>query len=68
MSYHDLSSCTLNADERREEADILCDMILDCAKDNLSEMEFQFLEYVSHGNSISVKQLFWLRDIKDKYL
>lgn len=68
MSYHDLSSCTLNADERREEANRLCDMILDYVKDKLSEMEFQFLEYVSHGNAISVKQLFWLRDIKDKYL
>lgn len=68
MTYHDLSECTLNADERRAEADKLCDIILDFAKDNLTETEFKFLEYISDGGSISVKQLFWLRDIKDKYL
>lgn len=65
MSYHDLSSCTLDADERRAEADKLADII---DKDSLTETEFKFLEYVWDGGPISVKQLFWLRDIKDKYL
>lgn len=68
MSYHDLSSCTLDADERRAEANKLCDIILDEFKDFLTENEFKFLEYASNGDPISVKQLFWLRDIKDKYL
>jgi len=63
MSYHDLSSCTLNADERREEADRLLKII---DYDACSQREKSFLEQVQDGIPISVKQLFWLRDIKDK--
>jgi hypothetical protein len=70
ISYHDLSECTLSPEERRKEATKLADIILDEFKDRLTETEFKFLEYVTDDptNYISVKQLFWLRDIKDKYL
>jgi hypothetical protein len=67
MSYHDLSSCTLNADERREEANRLVNMINDEVSDQLTEKEAGFLAQMEDG-PVSVKQLFWLRDIKDKYL
>ena len=67
MSYHDLSSCTLNAAERREEADRIVIMIKDKLED-MTPVESSFVERVDEGYPISVKQLFWLRDIKDKYL
>lgn len=68
MTYHDLSSCTLTADERREEADRLVIMILKEAEDQLEPHEGQFVYQMEDGGPVSVKQLFWLRDIKDKYL
>lgn len=69
MSYHDLSSCTLNADERRAEADRIMEMYgMGALGDSFTESERSFLYQVGDGIPISVKQLFWLRDIKDKYL
>lgn len=68
MSYHDLSSCTLNADERREEATRIIAILCETDQE-LTTKETQFVEDVgSIDVPISVKQLFWLRDIKDKYL
>ncbi len=67
MSYHDLSSCTLDDDERREEAGRIVKM-LDGYLEQMLPSESSFLERVGDGIPISVKQLFWLRDIKDKYL
>lgn len=66
MSYHDLSSCTLSADERRAEADRIVGMLEGCLE-QMTPNESDFIERVSDGIPISVKQLFWLRDIKDKY-
>lgn len=69
MSYHDLSSCTLNADERRVEADRIMEMYgTGALGDSFTESEQRFLDQIGDGIPISVKQLFWLRDIKDKYL
>ena len=67
MSYHDLSSCTLDADERRAEADRLTQMIGQ-VQEKLTPSELQFVKKQRDGFPVSVKQLFWLRDIKDKYL
>lgn len=64
MSYHDLSECTLTAEERRLEADSIVDML--CHED-MSDKEREFIEKMGKGWPVSVKQLFWLRDIKDKY-
>lgn len=71
MSYHDLSSCTLNDDERRAEADRILGMLTELDEDvdgvHFSEKEEDFLEHIGSG-PVSVKQLFWLRDLKAKYL
>lgn len=69
MTYHDLSSCTLSADERRVEADKLCEIIISNSdEDNRTKVENDFIFKIADGGPVSVKQLFWLRDIKDKYL
>ena len=65
MSYHDLSECTLTPAERVEEAGRIIIMLEDCM-DELSAKEVQFIEGLE--GACSVKQLFWLRDIKDRML
>lgn len=68
MSYHDLSSCTLDAGERRDEARRIFDMICDYME-NMTPSERKFVESMGDDFApVSIKQLFWLRDIKDKYL
>lgn len=70
MAYHDLSECTLNDEERREEASRILQFIqeeLDDDEDNfLTERQTEFIGEMLLGGPVSVKQLFWLRDIKDK--
>lgn len=70
MSYHDLSQCTLTSEERRQEADELLDIINELARfTKLSDKEEAFVAQMDDPLAdVSVKQLFWLRDIKDKYL
>ena len=70
MSYHDLSECTLSADERREEANAILEMFGIGALDtnDCSQVEKRFIFDIADGRAISVKQLFWLRDIKDRIL
>lgn len=68
MSYHYLSSCTLDAGERREEANRIYSMI-EHYWTQMTDPEREFVSRCSDSHyPISVKQLFWLRDIKDKYL
>lgn len=68
MGYHDLSSCTLTAVERREEGLRIVHMLRD-SYDQMQEHERSFLERMDDLDiPVSVKQLFWLRDLKDKYL
>ena len=70
MSYHDLSECTLDSAERAEEAQRLLTIIIE--KDNISKLTDHELEFVTDvcmkDYSVSVKQLFWLRDIKERLL
>lgn len=65
MAYHSLSECTLTASERVEEASRLIEMIQPFW-DDLSPKEQSFIEGME--SSCSVKQLFWLRDIKDRVI
>lgn len=68
MSYHDLSESTLTADERRAEANRICAM-LDDQIAYMQTHEGKFVESISDVEAaVSVKQLFWLRDLKEKYL
>jgi hypothetical protein len=66
MSYHDLSGCSLSPDERRAEATRICDIIADDL-DSYAPHEQKFIVDISSWDrTVSIKQLFWLRDLKDK--
>ena len=65
MSYHDLSECSLTPAERLEEAGRLIEMITPYWEE-LRPNEIRMIEGLR--SSCSVKQLFWLRDIKDKVI
>lgn len=59
------------ADDRRAEADRLLKMLGDVMQRCPIEMtrgELNFVEQMDSNCAVSPKQLFWLRDIKDKYL
>ena len=70
MAYHPLTNETGGtAEDRRVEAE----RILDIMHENgiiasLNDKERYFVEYLDPSRGVSPKQLFWLRDIKDKYL
>lgn len=66
MSYHDLSGSTLTNDERRAEATRIVIMLVDVT--GKAQHEHDFIRKMSQPGPVSVKQLFWLRDLKDKYL
>jgi hypothetical protein len=55
------------ADERRTEADRLLTM-LEGYEVQMEPKELRFIEDVNDGRAVTPKMLFWLRDIKDKYL
>ena len=65
MSYHDLSECTLTNDERLEERDRILGRITN--ESQLTVSERSFIWEISTSDTVSVKQLFWLRDINNKY-
>lgn len=68
MSYHDLSESTLSDDERSAERDRLVGMLLE-VEYRMTNSEQSFVSSQRRATwPPSVKQLFWLRDIKDKYL
>jgi hypothetical protein len=69
MSYHDLSECTLSDSERSAEADKIIAMLdADNVVMKLSDKEYDFISKQRNSVYCSVKQLFWLRDIKDRVL
>ena len=69
MSYHDLSECTLSDDERLAEAKHIAQMLsADDTIMRLSEKEYDLVRKMKGANFCSTKQLFWLRDIKDRVL
>jgi hypothetical protein len=67
MSYHDLSECTLTPDERLAEANRIIAM-LEGYESELRSNEKDMMAKVEAFGNCSVKQLFWLRDIKDRVL
>ena len=55
-------------EQRRAEADRILDM-MDGNSFPFEDNEKQFINNIRHLKaSVSTKQIFWLRDIKDKYL
>lgn len=65
MTYHDLSECSLTPQERLEEACRIVSILADYM-DELRPNEVKMIEGLE--SSCSVKQLFWLRDIKDRVM
>jgi len=67
MSYNDLSESTLTPQERRQEASRIVDRIQDCLN-QMTPGERRFVESMGCDFApVSVKQLFWLRDLSEKY-
>ena len=66
MSYHYLSECTLTQDERVAEKDRILSRLTEI-QDELTQKEREFVTKMNDYNWVSVKQLFWLRDINGKY-
>ena len=68
MAYHPLANDTGGtAEDRRAEADRILKILTDPC-DLYTEVEAKFIDDMERGGPVSAKQLFWLRDIKDKYL
>lgn len=70
MSYNNLSECTLTPDERVAEKDRI--MLIfgeqNFVIEHMTDVELGFIKKIEFSPIVSVKQLFWLRDLKDKYL
>jgi hypothetical protein len=68
MTYHPLANDTGGTSgDCRAEADRIIQMLDRAIIEGMTEREQEFLDDIDSG-PVSPKQLFWLRDIKDKYL
>lgn len=68
MSYHDLSDSGMTADDRRSEANRILGMIGDQMEKEMHAHEAKFVRQMRQPHvPVSTKQIFWLRDLKDKY-
>lgn len=68
MSYHDLSSCTLTDFERTQEKNRIMELLGMIGTDSLTPREKNAVNNMRCLTTISVKQLLYLRDLKDKCL
>jgi hypothetical protein len=70
MTYHPLANDTGGtADDRRAEASRIIRIIFNSVDvDSVTPKEKTFIFQMDEGGEVTPKQLFWLRDIKDKYL
>lgn len=70
MAYNNLSECSLTEGERLAERDRIVLMFegKEQAFEHMKENELAFLKKIEFSPFVTVKQLFWLRDIKDRYL
>lgn len=67
MGYNDLSECTLTASERVAEANRIVSRLANNCEDEMTPKERDFVSKMEGADYCSIKQLFWLRDISDKY-
>ena len=65
MGYHDLSECTLTADERLAEAGRITSRLAEY-QDELNPNELEFVTKMNDARFVSTKQLFYLRDLLAK--
>jgi len=67
MSYNDLSESTLTQEERVAEAVRITSRLIGSCADELTPKEQEFVAHMENADYVSTKQLYWLRDINDKY-
>jgi hypothetical protein len=68
VTYHPLTSESGSTEvDRCKEAHTIC-RLLEEFHDQMSEKEKSFLEQMADCDYCTTKQLFYLRDIKDRYL
>ena len=68
MTYHPLTQES-GGDElsRIQEARTIVRMLEECS-DEMTERQRDFVNQMANSDYCSTKQLFWLRDLKDRYL
>jgi hypothetical protein len=67
VSYHQLSNDSGgDSNSRRAEADRIIKILKDAGVEDYSQKEIDFIEQMDEGGPVSVKRIFWLRDIKAK--
>ena len=66
MSYNDLSESTLTADERLAEAQRILKILDREPEDHFTQREQDFISQMSSATFVSVKQLYYMRDILQK--
>jgi hypothetical protein len=66
MGYNDLSESTLTQDERVAEKDRIVSRLTGI-QDEMTSNEREFVTKMESYNCVSIKQLFWLRDISGTY-
>jgi len=67
VGYNNLSESGMSGSDMRSEASRIVDMIQD-STDQMTPVERRFVESMGDDFApVSTKQLFWLRDLKDKY-
>jgi hypothetical protein len=69
MSYNNLGECTLTSDERVAERDRIMLMFegKESIVEHMNDNEISFLKKIEFSPFVTIKQLFWLRDIWSKY-
>ena len=68
MTYHSLSECSLTDDERRAEATRILGFIGEYMVREMQPQEASFIRRKRNlSEPVSVKELFWLRDLYSKY-
>jgi hypothetical protein len=68
MTYHPLTKESgSDADNRRSEADKILDILQSEDVADFTTKEIEFLADCRDGREITVKMLFWLRDIKARF-
>lgn len=67
MGYNSLSEAGMTDEARKQEAARIVAM-LEEHRHRMQNHESDFVNKMRTAWSVSTKQLFWLRDLKDKYL
>lgn len=68
MGYNKLGDSGMDDDARLAEASRILEILKDVPAERATARERGFLAQMRAARFVSTNQLFWLRDLKDKYL